>query len=328
MPTPSPLSAPLSALLTTYHDLNASQCAAFSAAPTPLEFMRHVALNRPFVVRGGAGEWPALRRWDEAYLRAKIGARSVEVAVTPDGRADAVVHDAPCGGGAPIFAKPLETRMPFVALLAAVRAQESRTTPASPVYYAQTQNNNLPSEYAPLAPDVPVSIAFADEALQRAPDAANFWLGGSRSVTALHRDGYENLYACVVGRKRFVLLPPVAVACVRERDVRGGRYAWADGSESELELRLDDDGGTIPFPTWDPDEPGVRSGLADLSRPMEVWLEAGDLLYLPALWYDMDYGGGFHAMASFVRDVGNLADAGRGSRKEGEGAEGLEGEAT
>ena len=150
-----------------------------------------------------------------------------------------------------------------------------------------SENNNLPGEYAPLAADVPPSIHFADVALDRSPDAVNFWLGGSASETALHRDGYENLYACVVGEKRFVLLPPVAVPLVREEMVRGARWArpgpQAAPLDSPLEVRLDADGGSIPFPTLDPDKDPLTERAGGLS-PMEVVLGPGDLLYLPSLW--------------------------------------------
>lgn len=38
----------------------------------------------------------------------------------------------------------------------------------------------------------------------------------SKSVTALHRDNYENIYCQVIGNKHFVLMPPIAAPCVNE----------------------------------------------------------------------------------------------------------------
>jgi jumonji domain-containing protein 7 len=77
-----------------------------------------------------------------------------------------------------------------------------------------------------------------------------------------------------------------------------------------------------------------------LSRPLRATLNQGDMLYLPALWYhkvsqscseegiccavnywyDMDFSGGFHAMSSFVRNIG-LASAGESAVKTGGGPE-------
>ena len=85
---------------------------------------------------------------------------------------------------------------------------------------------------------MPPSIDFARIALAQDPDAVNLWIGNSRSVTALHRDNYENVYVQVLGEKRFVLVPPVEGVCVRERLFRGARWAvslrrfgrcWAGG---------------------------------------------------------------------------------------------------
>ena len=42
---------------------------------------------------------------------------------------------------------------------------------------------------------------------------------------------------------------------------------------------------TVPFPTWDPDKPDENeTPFSRLSRPLRIRLDAGDLLYLPALW--------------------------------------------
>lgn len=89
----------------------------------------------------------------------------------------------------------------------------------------------------------------------------------------------------IVGEKHFVLLPPIAVAMVGERELRGGRYV-RNGSKG-LGVRMDgeeDEGGKVPFATWDPDGDGVEGKYVGLVKPMRVTLEAGDMLYLPAMW--------------------------------------------
>jgi len=137
---------------------------------------------------------------------------------------------------------------------------------------------------------VPRDIPFARIALQKAPDATNLWIGNSRSVTALHRDNYENVYAQILGRKHFVLLPPVCHPCVNERELTAATYVRREGDGAGLELKEDDDGDDdqgekVPFATWDPDDPERNAtAYSSLAKPIRVTLDPGDFLYLPAMW--------------------------------------------
>lgn len=76
---------PIEALINSYHELNASVVDELSEEPSPLEFMRYVARNRPFVVRSPALEWDAVKNWDAMYLRRAMANEVVNVAVTPFG---------------------------------------------------------------------------------------------------------------------------------------------------------------------------------------------------------------------------------------------------
>ena len=43
----------------------------------------------------------------------------------------------------------------------------------------------------------------------------------------------------------------------------------------------------MPFPTWDPEEgDGYATKYSPYARPVRVSLKKGDMLYLPALWFD------------------------------------------
>lgn len=237
----------------------------------------------------------------------------VNVAMTPLGNADSVIPlPAKDSHDRAIFVKPYEISLPFRDVLSKIQAQEQQGSDyKGPTHYAQTQNDNLRNEYETLFSDVPASVSFARIALDAEPDAINFWLGNSHSTTALHKDNYENVYVQVLGRKHFVLMPPVEAACINEKSVLAATYAVKqphqqnqhqpeeeEGGKEEaqvppppltkqdLSIHLDTPEEYVPFATWDPDYPDINATpYSHLSRPLRVTLEEGDMLYLPALWY-------------------------------------------
>jgi jumonji domain-containing protein 7 len=117
--------------INTYHELNAAVVDELREVPSPLEFMRFVSKNRPFIVRRAAREWNAFSKWDGNYLRKTMGKEKVQVAVTPDGyvnvkrrlggeyvvtvdsNADAVINM----NGQLLFVEPHETVEPFADFL-------------------------------------------------------------------------------------------------------------------------------------------------------------------------------------------------------------------
>ena len=79
---------PIPELITSYFELNGSTIDELDddgTEPSPLEFMRYVARNTPFVVRRGAASWPALKTWSVPFLRDALAEHVVNVAVTPNG---------------------------------------------------------------------------------------------------------------------------------------------------------------------------------------------------------------------------------------------------
>ncbi|KAK4999780.1 hypothetical protein LTR66_001237 [Elasticomyces elasticus] len=283
--------AALAGLLSSYHELNPPCVDELQEEPSALEFMRYVARNRPFVVRGAAIDWEAFLKWDAEYLLNTMGSEKINVAITPFGNADAVVYQ----GNIPVFVKPYETSETFDQALGYIQQQEHSGPGQSEVKYLQT---------------------------------LNFWLGNSHSVTSLHKDNYENIYVQIRGQKHFVLLPPVEAACVNEKPLPAATYDRGHTTESSgevaLSLRIDELAEKVPVAIWDPDAPDYNATLmSHLAQPLRVTLNEGDMLYLPALWYhkvsqscgnqgyccavnywyDMDFGGDFWAASKFIRDV-------------------------
>jgi len=180
------------------------------------------------------------------------------------------------------------------------------------------ENDNLRSEYSELFSDVESNIPFARIALSQSPEAINLWIGNSHSVTALHKDNYENIYVQIIGQKHFVLLPPLAYACVNEKELSPASYVRQGG---DLVIKREE-GDRVPFSVWDPDGKGEGTRYSSLARLVRVSLEKGDMLYLPALWYhkvsqscedgiccavnywhDMEFGGSFYPLCGFARKV-------------------------
>ncbi len=75
----------ISELITSYNELNSSVIEEVDGEPSPLEFMRYVARNTPFVVRGAAAGWLAARCWSAPFLQDTLAGQVVNVAVTPKG---------------------------------------------------------------------------------------------------------------------------------------------------------------------------------------------------------------------------------------------------
>jgi hypothetical protein len=76
---------PIAELITSFSELNPAIVEELQEDPSPLEFMRFVATNTPFVIRGGAADWTATQRWSADYLLRCLREQSFNIAVTPFG---------------------------------------------------------------------------------------------------------------------------------------------------------------------------------------------------------------------------------------------------
>lgn len=149
------------------------------------------------------------------------------------------------------------------------------------------EDNNILGEYAAISSDVKPDIWWATDALQQGPDAVNVWIGNERSVSALHKDNYENLYCQVIGQKDFVLISPFEALCVQERTLPAATYAPLTDLTG-FAIVPDDPPSSVPFwPTVDPDVPmdDKSNPWWKYCKPLRVTLNPGDVLYLPAMWY-------------------------------------------
>ncbi|KAJ7047368.1 Clavaminate synthase-like protein [Mycena alexandri] len=306
-------------LSSEYHDLNGNHIDVLDEPPTALEFSRLAHISRPVLIRGM--QTPSVRLWDDEYLAATMGKAKISVAVTPNGRADAVTR-AP--DGKLYFVEPHVEQMSISDLFSKL----SRENDDSDVYYLQSQNGNVyssrffegtgdPSEFEALRADIPGEISWCSEAFGRPPDAVNLWIGSHKSVTSIHSDPYENIYTVVRGSKQFTLLPPSEGSCLQERMYPHGTWT-RQGTETGLTLTPSTNASPIRWSSViDPDIPG---NLPPDAHPICITLEPGETLYLPpgwwhhvrqgantiALnwWYDMEMRGMAWVLLSFLRGAG------------------------
>ena len=150
----------------------------------------------------------------------------------------------------------------------------------------------------------PKHISFATEALDVQPDAINLWVGNESTVSSMHKDHYENVFCVASGQKIFTICPPADAIFIDENLFPSGTFRNDDDSGwiVDVQKECNDDGdGKLELVRWIEadvdkmmmDDQPSESRLDYLAKfpqvqyahPMKVKVEAGDMLYLPALWY-------------------------------------------
>lgn len=147
----------------------------------------------------------------------------------------------------------------------------------------------------------PETIPFAQEALgDIAPDAINLWIGNEQVVSSMHKDHYENLFYVSSGEKVFTLCPPADAPFLYQREFETGTFCRNENREwivrQDYENSEEEDEAKVPSRVhWiEGDvEPLVNNPTAfredqpllSLAHPIRVHVKAGEMLYLPALWF-------------------------------------------
>uniref|UniRef100_A0A667ZBE5 Bifunctional peptidase and (3S)-lysyl hydroxylase JMJD7 n=1 Tax=Myripristis murdjan TaxID=586833 RepID=A0A667ZBE5_9TELE len=256
------------------HDLYLNQSVPYlDEPPAPLDFYRDwIGPNKPCIIRNAFSHWPALSRWTPDYLREMVGSKVISVAVTPNGYADAVSGDR--------FVMPEERRMTFSSLLDVMEGKVQKQG----VFYVQKQSSNLLQELPELAADVEEHVPWMSEALGKLPDAVNFWLGEASAVTSMHKDHYENLYCVISGEKRFILLPPTDRPHIPYGLYQPAVYSQRADGDFEVVDQLGSD--KVPWIPLDPLDPDLaRFPAYSSARPLCCSVKAGEMLFLPSLWF-------------------------------------------
>ncbi|XP_063983082.1 bifunctional peptidase and (3S)-lysyl hydroxylase JMJD7 isoform X1 [Diachasmimorpha longicaudata] len=257
---------------------------AKSESLSPLHFhQKYLSKNLPLLIKNGVSNWPAVGKWGIDHFRRKIPEKRISVAVTPNGYADAVATNEE--DNREYFVMPEEREMTMSEFL------DTLTTPRDDaVLYIQKQNSNFQEEFHELWRDVE-EPKWISEAFGKQPDAINFWMGDQRAVTSMHKDPYENIYCVVSGEKEFILHPPTDLPWIPYGKYPSGIYRRAETSWKIEPLRqnpsqVSEEGELLPWIAVDPLKPDyTRYPMYENATTIKVSVQAGDILYLPSLWF-------------------------------------------
>jgi len=249
--------------------------------PTSTDFVRdYVAKNMPVVIREATlDHWPAITKWNSKFFRTMMGEKDVTVAITPNGYADGLATK----DNKEYFVMPLEQQMQMTDFLDTLEDNNAM------VHYIQKQNSNFTDDFSELCDDIDISLlSFSAEAFNKQPDAVNFWMGDERAITSMHKDPYENIYCVISGYKDFILIPPVDLHYVPRAKYPSALYKLNSRNAVIIDPILDDTKKpiSVEWVSIDPLKPDLKK-YPNYSKAtvFEIRVNAGDILYLPSLWY-------------------------------------------
>ncbi|MEH6434428.1 cupin-like domain-containing protein [Massilia sp. DD77] len=229
----SSIEAMRQAIKDTAGELPAVSALARLKAPTAAVFREQAARGLPFLVDGVAGRWPLCAMTPETLrerfaalpVRARVG-DYVNTAFAPD----RAMRDMSMLAYLDLAAQGTEGLPPYLGNL---ELRELNRFCHWPAYFTR-------------------------------PGPPRFWMGPAGTVTPLHADYDDNLFAQVWGSKRIFLAPPHHDEFLYPREAN----ALLFGS---------------PF---DPEAPDFdRFPLARQAALVELVVQPGDMLYVPAGWY-------------------------------------------
>eukprot|EP00597_Dinobryon_sp_UTEXLB2267_P001478 CAMPEP_0170069556 /NCGR_PEP_ID=MMETSP0019_2-20121128/8184_1 /TAXON_ID=98059 /ORGANISM="Dinobryon sp., Strain UTEXLB2267" /LENGTH=266 /DNA_ID=CAMNT_0010277625 /DNA_START=260 /DNA_END=1060 /DNA_ORIENTATION=+ len=209
-----------------------------------------------------------------------------------------------------VFVYPCEQTLQFSTFFDLLENNESDAA----VPYLSQQNDNLRSEMPILMQDVDESLTLVEELFGgTAPEAVNLWIGDNRSVSSIHKDHYENMYAVIQGEKWFTLFPPTDFVHFPEETYPTGRYELTEEGNNKLDM-LDHSNISIcnesskkttiskcdfsvtssncpqshlSWLPFDPEESQsyIKYPQLHSTNPIRCKVRAGEVLYIPAMWY-------------------------------------------
>jgi hypothetical protein len=129
-------------------------------------------------------------------------------------------------------------------------------------YFAQ-------APFGALFPQLMGDIKPPDYFKKKSLVSTNIWFADAGTITPLHYDPVHNLFAQIIGKKRFILFPP---------DQSGVLYSFPKSSPSAHFSRVNIDNPDLDM------FPHFRH-----ARALECVLGPGDVLFIPIFWWHQVY---------------------------------------
>lgn len=282
------------------------------SSPSSLEFLREgVSFYEPVIISNLINNWKARKKWSLNYIKERCKGQ-YHVNITPNGYADSVIDEVEViyrinqdgieeieERKIPYFFYPAEVQMNMELFTEMIsNPQEDDAIP-----YLSQQNNNLVNYFPELLEDIEPSLQLAIDAFGTdLPEALNLWIGDERSVSSLHKDHFENMYAVITGEKIFTLFPPTDIAFLNEQVFPTKRYYYTKNNNSNNDnntittrIKKEDIISTcdncpsteLPWIRVDPENPNAIHLQPSLkyATPIRVKVKAGEVLYIPSMWY-------------------------------------------
>jgi len=117
----------------------------------------------------------------------------------------------------------------------------------------------------------------------------------------MHKDHYENIFCVASGEKVFTICPPSDALFLKETLVPSGSFRMNSRGKWEVDPCVDKETGNLaPFVPWiesdveqllppasaeDRQKYIANYPLLQHAHPMRIHVKAGEMLYLPSLWY-------------------------------------------
>ncbi|MFC9399091.1 cupin-like domain-containing protein [Streptomyces sp. NPDC057027] len=224
------------------------------------DFRTSFRKGEPRVVLDNVPGWPALHRWNPAYLRSVAGDREVTVRET-DGPPRNIFQNLATGGRTS-FGQYLDWVLDTaggleeITLSCTGAGEITRAVCADGFRSSYYLDANLPQLSEALLDDAPPPAWYRHDPLD-----ANLWCGVLGTSSGLHCDVTPNCNVQVVGRKHFVLFPP---------------------SQARRVYRIPQ----ITHCRFDPNLPDYeRFPRARHATGWQCTLKPGESLYIPVGWY-------------------------------------------
>lgn len=260
-----------------------------SISPPSLTAFQMTWSRSPFVLKGFASDWPAVKHWASVnYLYSMAGpSRIVPVEVGDDYRSDDWTQEL----------------LGWEDFLSALTASD--TSQRHPFYLAQ---HNLLRQFPTLREDisVPDYVYMSPGPLVSYPNyrpppnedelVINVWFGPKGTISPAHTDPFFNCYAQVVGRKTVWLAPPeITTSMYPYRPSLGDTDKTHHPAANATEPLMSNTSRVDVFPASKDVQDACKDEYPAFwnmvpAKALSVTLDPGDLLFFPPGWW--------HAMRS------------------------------